>query len=130
VPGRFERVGEDVYAGAHNPAGIEWLVARLPRDDYVVCAAILADKDAAAMLRALRAVGDRFVATQTETDRSLAADELANRAREFFPAVESVADATDALDRARALAGADGAVLVTGSLYLVRDLFGRVESVR
>ena len=130
VPGRFDRVGEDVYAGAHNPAGIAWLVERLPRTDYVVCAAVLADKDAAAMLRALRRAGDRFVATQTETDRALAAEELAKHAREFFPAVESVADASDALDRAQRLAGPDGAVLVTGSLYLVRDLFGRAESVR
>ena len=130
LPGRFERVGRHVYAGAHNAAGVEWLVERLPRADYVVCAAILADKDSAAMLRTLRRVGDRFVATQTETERSLAANDLANRAREFFPAVESVADASDALDRAQRLAGPDGAVLVTGSLYLVRDLFGRAESVR
>jgi dihydrofolate synthase/folylpolyglutamate synthase len=130
VPGRFERVGGDVWAGAHNAAGVEWLVERLPRRDYVVCAAILADKDADSMLRSLRRAGDRFVGTQTETERSLAADELAKRAREFFPAVESVADATDALERARALAGSEGAVLVTGSLYLLRDLYGRLETVR
>jgi dihydrofolate synthase/folylpolyglutamate synthase len=130
LPGRLERVGDDVYAGAHNAAGVEWLVEQLPRTDYVICAAILADKDSAAMLRALRRAGSRFVATQTETERSLAADQLAQLAREFFPAVESVADAIDALARARQLAGAGGAVLVTGSLYLLRDLFGRLESVR
>ena len=130
LPGRFERVGEDVYSGAHNPAGVEWLVERLPRADYVVCAAILADKDARAMLAVLRTRGDRFVATETETERSIDADELAEAAREFFPAVESVADATAALERARELAGPDGAVLVTGSLYLLRDLYGRLEVVR
>ncbi len=130
LPGRFDFAGEDVYAGAHNAAGVEWLVRRLPRDDYVVCAAILADKDAHAMLAALATRGARFVATETETERVLAADELAEVAREFFPAVESVADATAALDRARELAGPHGAVLVTGSLYLLRDLFGRLETVR
>jgi dihydrofolate synthase/folylpolyglutamate synthase len=130
LPGRLDFSGDDVFAGAHNPAGVKWLVARLPRDDYVVCAAILAEKDAPAMLGLLARAGRRFVATQTETERTLRADELAQLAREFFPDVESVPDATKALDRARQLAGAGGAVLVTGSLYLLRDLFGRLEPVR
>jgi dihydrofolate synthase/folylpolyglutamate synthase len=130
LPGRLEFSGEDVFAGAHNPAGVDWLVARLPRDDYVICAAILADKDARSMLETLAGVGGSFVATQTETERTLAADELAQLAREFFADVESVPDATTALDRARERARPDGAVLVTGSLYLLRDLFGRLETVR
>jgi dihydrofolate synthase / folylpolyglutamate synthase len=130
LPGRLDFSGDDVFAGAHNPAGVDWLIARLPRDDYVICAAILADKNARSMLRTLAGVGTGFVATQTETERTLAADELAQLAREFFTDVESVPDATTALARARERARPDGAVLVTGSLYLLRDLFGRLETVR
>jgi dihydrofolate synthase/folylpolyglutamate synthase len=130
LPGRLDFSGDDVFAGAHNPAGAEWLVARLPRDDYVICAAMLADKDARSMLATLACVGSSFVATQTETERTLAADQLAQLAREFFADVESVSDATTALDRAQERARPDGAVLVTGSLYLIRDLFGRPETVR
>ena len=130
IPGRLDFSGDDVFAGAHNPAGVEWLVRRLPRDDYVICAAILADKDARAMLGTLASVGRRFVATQTETDRTLRSDDLAQLAREFFSDVESVPDATNALDRTREAAGSGGAVLVTGSLYLLRDLYGRLEPVR
>ena len=130
LPGRLEFSGDDVFAGAHNPAGVEWLVARLPRDDYVICAAILGDKDARAMLAGLARVGNSFIATETETERTLAADELAQFAREFFADVESVPDATTALDRAWERARPGGAVLVTGSLYLLRDLFGRLETVR
>jgi dihydrofolate synthase/folylpolyglutamate synthase len=130
LPGRLEFSGDDVFAGAHNPAGVEWLVARLPRDDYVICAAILADKNARSMVETLGRVGSSFVATQTETERTLAADELAHLAREFFADVESVPDATTALDRARERARPGGGVLVTGSLYLLRDLFGRLETVR
>jgi folylpolyglutamate synthase/dihydropteroate synthase len=70
------------------------------------------------------------VATQAETERSLPADTLAAAAREFFTHVESVPDGTRALQRARELAGADGAVLVTGSLYLVRDIYAGSEAVR
>ena len=130
LPGRLEFSGDNVFAGAHNPAGIEWLIARLPRDDYVICAAILADKNARSMVETLARVGSSFVATQTETERTLAADDLAQLAREFFADVESVSDATTALDRALECARPGGGVLVTGSLYLLRDLFGRLETVR
>jgi len=130
LPGRLDFSGDEVFAGAHNPAGVDWLITRLPRNDYVICAAILADKDARSMLETLARAGSGFVATQTETERTLAANELAQLAREFFADVESVPDATTALDRARERARPDGAVLVTGSLYLLRDLFGRLETVR
>jgi dihydrofolate synthase / folylpolyglutamate synthase len=130
VPGRLDFHGEDVFAGAHNPAGAAWLVDRLPRKDYVFCASVLADKDVRAMLATLATTGRSFVATQADTDRALPPDALARVAREFFAHVESVPDATSALHRARALAGADGAVLVTGSLYLVRDLYAASEAVR
>jgi dihydrofolate synthase/folylpolyglutamate synthase len=82
------------------------------------------------MLATLSTAGRSFVATQAENERSLPADALAAAAREFFAHVESVPDATSALQRARGLAGADGAVLVTGSLYLVRDLYSASEAVR
>jgi dihydrofolate synthase / folylpolyglutamate synthase len=130
LPGRFDVSDGLVLAGAHNPAGAEWLVARLPKRDYVICAAVLVDKDARSMLEAFARVGTCVVATETETERSLAADDLARLAREFFPRVESESDAEAALQRARGLAGPDGGLLVTGSLYLLRDLFGRLEPVR
>jgi dihydrofolate synthase / folylpolyglutamate synthase len=127
-PGRFDRIGEDVFAGAHNQAGVEWLLARLPRRDYVVVASILADKDADAMLRGLALAGRTLVATASQSARALPAAELANRARRYFDDVEAVDDPTAALARARELAG-DGAVLVTGSLYLLADLTVRLQRV-
>ena len=129
LPGRFDEVGDDVFAGAHNPAGIEWLVERLPRDDYVVVASILADKDAEAMLAPLARVGDTLVATVSRNVRALPAAELASRAKPFFERVETVADPAAALERGRELAGEHGAVLVTGSLYLLADLTVRLQRV-
>jgi dihydrofolate synthase/folylpolyglutamate synthase len=129
LPGRFDRIGDDVFAGAHNPAGVDWLVERLPRDDYVVVASILADKDADAMLRALARAGDTLVATASHSARALPADELAARARSLFDRVETVAEPVEALARGRELAGESGAVLVTGSLYLLADLTVRLEHV-
>jgi dihydrofolate synthase/folylpolyglutamate synthase len=129
VPGRFDEVGDDVFAGAHNPAGVEWLLERLPRRDYVVVASILADKDAEAMLTALARAGDTLVATVSHSARALPAAELATRAEPFFEHVEAEPDPAAALDRGRELAGENGAVLVTGSLYLLADLIVRLQRV-
>ena len=129
LSGRFEQIGDDVFAGAHNPAGVEWLLARLPRSDYVVVASILEDKDADAMLRAVARAGNTLVATASHSARAIPADELAGLAAPWFERVETVPDPASALGRARELAGAEGAVLVTGSLYLLADLIVRLQRV-
>ena len=125
VPGRLERVGEsplEIWDGAHNLAGVGYVLTRVPRADWVLVASILADKDAAGMLAALSALGGRLVATSSSSPRALPAEELAAIARPFFADVHVVADPREALARGRELAGEGGALLVTGSLYLLADL--------
>jgi dihydrofolate synthase/folylpolyglutamate synthase len=125
VPGRLERRGEaplELWDGAHNLAGVGYLLARLPSRRFTIVASILADKNATGMVAALSAVGDTFVATRSTSARALPADELAAIAHGPFGRVESVAGPADALALARRIAGPDGAVLVTGSLYLLADL--------
>jgi dihydrofolate synthase / folylpolyglutamate synthase len=129
LPGRFDLAGDDVFAGAHNAAGVEWLLERLPRRDYTVVASILAGKDAEAMLRLLSEAGGTFVATESHNARALAAPELARLAAPFFATVEAVAEPVEALERARELAGPDGVILVTGSLYLLAEVFVRSERI-
>ena len=129
LPGRFEQVGEDVFAGAHNPAGVEWLLERLPRRDYVVVASILADKDTEAMLGSLAEAGSVLVATSSRNAARFPPRSSPARAEPFFDTVEPVDDPEDALARARELAGDEGAVLVTGSLYLLADLIVRLQRV-
>ena len=129
LPGRFDVVGEDVFAGAHNPAGVEWLLGRLPGKDYLVVASILADKDAEEMLRLLGQAGRWLVATSSRSARALPAGELARLGVPFFEAVEAVPEPERAVERARVLAGDDGAVLVTGSLYLLADLNVLLERI-
>src|SRR4029078_7132901 len=88
LPGRFDEVGDDVFAGAHNPAGVEWLLKRLPRADQVVVASILEDKDAEAMLAALTPAGDTLVATASRSARALPPETLAARVQPLFNRVE------------------------------------------
>ena len=125
LPGRFDVVGEDVFAGAHNPAGVEWLFRRLPRRDYVIVASILADKDAETMLRLLSKAGRALVATSSHSARALPAGDVARAAAPFFESVEVEPEPERALERARE----QGAVLVTGSLYLLADLNVRSKRI-
>jgi dihydrofolate synthase/folylpolyglutamate synthase len=125
VPGRLERRGEEpleIWDGAHNIAGVGYLLPRLPDRRYSIVASILADKNADAMLRALAQVGDTLVATRSTNPRALEAGELAALAEPHFDRVEALDDPQVARRRARELAGPGGAVLVTGSVYLLADL--------
>jgi dihydrofolate synthase / folylpolyglutamate synthase len=127
LPGRLERRSErplEIWDGAHNLAGIAYLLPRVPERDYVLVSSILEDKRPELMLEALSVLGSRLVATQSSNSRSLPAGELAARAERYFDHVETVVDPADARRRALAVAGPDGAVLVSGSLYLLTDLSG------
>jgi dihydrofolate synthase / folylpolyglutamate synthase len=130
VPGRLQVVGDappTVYDGAHNPSGIAALAAALPdavgARPVVAVVSILDDKDAGAMLRALLPATAALVFTASSNRRSLPPATLASLAAQLgAPAAEVEPDARRAVERARALAGPDGAVVATGSIYLVADL--------
>jgi dihydrofolate synthase/folylpolyglutamate synthase len=103
-------------------AGVGYLLARLPAREFVLVLSILADKDVDAMLAAFSALGDTVVATASPNARAVPAPELASRAEAFFSRVAAMPDPSDALAEARELAGRGGAVLVSGSLYLLSAL--------
>jgi dihydrofolate synthase/folylpolyglutamate synthase len=125
LPGRLERRSErplEIWDGAHNLAGVGYLLPRLPEREYVVVCSILEDKRPALMLEAFSVLGDVLVATESQNGRALPAGELAARAETYFGHVEIVHDPAAARRRALELAGPDGAVLVSGSLYLLAEL--------
>jgi len=132
LPGRLEEVGRaplTILDGAHNPAGAHALAEALPEvvegRPLTLVLSVLDDKDAASMLRALAPHATRLVLTTSHHPRSLAPEVLEGLARAAgAPAAELAPDPRAALERARALAGPEGAVLATGSLYLVADLVG------
>jgi len=129
LAGRLERVNEDpleIWDGAHNLAGVGYVLARLPSARYTIVASILADKDVEGMLAAFSVLGDRFVATSSSSSRALSAADLAERGAPYFAEVEAVEGPVEALTLGRALGDP---LLVTGSLYLLADL-AKDESVR
>jgi dihydrofolate synthase/folylpolyglutamate synthase len=137
VPGRFQLVCEyppTVLDGAHNPAGVLALGESLEQlrggRPLGVVVGVLDDKDAAAMLDALRPHAARLWTTAAHTRRAIAADELAALARtRGFDDVVSEPDGVAALSAAQQWAReSDGVVLATGSIYLVGELLHAVES--
>lgn len=124
LPGRLEHRSEEpleIWDGAHNLAGVGYLLPRLPDREFVVVVSILRDKRAEMMLEALSVLGDRLVATESRNGRSLPASELADLARPFFRQVDVEPEPRTA--RLRALETGE-AVVVTGSLYLLSELHG------
>jgi dihydrofolate synthase/folylpolyglutamate synthase len=125
IPGRLERRSEhplELWDGAHNIAGIGYLLGRLPACRFTIVASILADKNVDAMLRALSTVGDTLVVTRSSNERAVVPAQLAVLAAPHFAHVEAIDAPHEALATARSLAGDDGAILVTGSLYLLAEL--------
>jgi dihydrofolate synthase / folylpolyglutamate synthase len=139
IPGRVEIVSRDpitVYDGAHNPAGAHALAESLDdvlgdRRPRVAVIGVLEDKDAAAMLDELLPHVDRVVYTRSQNPRSLSPATLASLAEKLGgPPAETVGDPRVAVERARALAGPGGAVVATGSIYLIADLVRADSGVR
>jgi dihydrofolate synthase/folylpolyglutamate synthase len=125
VPGRLQVVGErplTILDGAHNPTGVQALADALPERPFVGVVSILDDKDAAAMLRALLPRCARFVCTAAPSPRALSPATLASLVEQLGASAEIVPSPRAAVARAQELAGPDGAVIATGSIYLIAEL--------
>jgi dihydrofolate synthase/folylpolyglutamate synthase len=138
VPGRMQVVEESpltILDGAHNPAGARAVAEAIPElaagRPVTGVIGVLDDKDAAGMLRALLPRLHQVVFTRSANPRSLPPATLESLASKLGgPPAETVADPRRALERARELAGPDGAVLAAGSIYLIADLVRSEDRAR
>ncbi|MBW3626421.1 MAG: bifunctional folylpolyglutamate synthase/dihydrofolate synthase [Actinobacteria bacterium] len=127
VPGRFEIVGRNpllVLDGAHNPDGCRAVAATLGDfsggGERVLVVGMNRGRSPEAMFEALAATEPRLVvACAADWPRALPAEEVAAAARATGVEVEVVPRVAEAVRRALAIASADDAVLVTGSLHAV-----------
>jgi len=137
IPGRLELVAEDpqtILDVAHNADGAAALAEALPElsggRPVFACIAILADKDAEAMLRALAPALEHVVLTEVPAERLQASGrpgarstpvaELEAICERLGLDAERVGEPEAALARARELAAAHGGIaLAAGSHYLL-----------
>jgi dihydrofolate synthase/folylpolyglutamate synthase len=135
VRGRLQLVDRHpptVLDGAHNPDAVAALVQSLPDAlpdaPLALVLGVLEDKDAASMLAALLPVTARAWFTAPPSSRALSPAALQSLARQlgFHDSLCEPRPAR-ALEQARAWAADHGgAVLATGSVYLVGDLLGQM----
>ena len=138
TPGRFQRISiqpDTILDGAHNPSGLAALADALREREsgrrMIAVVSILDDKDAGAMLSALLPLCTGAVFTATSNPRALPPATLASLAEQIGgPPAEVVTDPHRALARAQELAGPEGVVIATGSIYLVADLVSAPGSRR
>lgn len=130
APGRMEPLSSSplvMVDGAHNVDGIDVLVDALIEEfastRWHLILGVMGDKNVEAMVQRLAPVVEGVVITAVDSPRAVPTGELAERVAALVDVPVLVAGSVEeALDMARAEAGADGAVLVTGSLYLVGEV--------
>ena len=128
LPGRLTITGRHplvVVDGAHNPPAAQALSEALIEGfavdgRRVLVLGMLTERDPRAFLRALDPLRvDAVVTCTVESARAWSAGELAAVVGLQGVAAEAVDDPQAAVERAVDIAGDDGLVVVTGSLYLV-----------
>jgi len=129
-PGRFQFATERlVLDGAHNPDAAARLALTWKEtfggEPATVILAVLRDKDAAGIVRALAPLTRRWIVTRVANARSLAAGELADLIRATAPGAEifrfdSPGVALDAAMKS------EGRILAAGSLFLIGELLAHL----
>jgi dihydrofolate synthase / folylpolyglutamate synthase len=127
-PGRLELVAQrpDVYLdGAHNPGAARalrdfWEENFRGRRIFLVYGA-MRDKQVDEVAGLLFPRAECVIFTQPRQMRAISAEALAEISSHWARSYECVADVEGALRRARELAGTDGVIFATGSLFLVGE---------
>jgi dihydrofolate synthase/folylpolyglutamate synthase len=137
VPGRLQRLDgppPTLLDGAHNPDAVAALVDALPEvlpeRPLGLVLGVLEDKDAATMLQALLPLCERAWFTVPPSSRALSPAALQSLARQLgFDASACEPRPSRALEQARLWAREHhGAVLATGSVYLIGALLGGLQT--
>ena len=136
-PGRLQWVDRDprqpriLVDGAHNSEGIRCIVDYLdehPLDGgSVLLFGATRGKPLDTLLEPLSRHCRSIVIGRPPIERGLDPQEVARAAEPFFDQVVAATDNASALSLAQAIAGAQGSIFVTGSLYLVGDVLGLLE---
>ena len=138
LPARLEVAGREplvIFDGAHNPHGAA-AAARTVRDDFSVEGEMVLvvgmtqghnhQRSLGKLLETIEEQGDQqeqetptqLVCCTAPSPRGIAAEELGSFARQVGYEPVVISDADEALRHAMSLAGSDGLVFVTGSLYV------------
>ncbi|PYX16654.1 MAG: bifunctional folylpolyglutamate synthase/dihydrofolate synthase [Acidobacteria bacterium] len=130
-PGRFQVISpvkgasEYVLDVAHNPAGA-WALRSTLSGAYedrslTFVFGAMRDKAIGEIAEILFPLAERVIATRADNPRSATSGEIREAAAHTSVAIEQAPNVAAALERARVLAGSNGVVVVTGSIYIVGE---------
>ena len=130
-PGRFQVIPatasapEYVFDVAHNPAGA-WALRSTLSNSYedrrlIFIFGAMRDKAIAEMCEILFPLAERVIATQADNPRSATPQEITQAAQRTHAEIEPSPDVPSALARAKEIAGTDGIIVITGSIYVVGE---------
>ncbi|VEN75078.1 FolC bifunctional protein [Candidatus Desulfarcum epimagneticum] len=127
-PGRLEVVLKKplvILDGAHNLMAArklgKFMAGNLDPEKTVLIIGVLDDKPYASILKSLLPRCARAVITQAKTGRAIDPEILLKEAKKNLPNVSVIPDVKEAVIRTVKEAGADQAICVAGSLYVVGE---------
>jgi dihydrofolate synthase / folylpolyglutamate synthase len=135
-PGRFQvipaRAGwpEIVIDVAHNPAGA-WALRSALSERYedrplIFVFGAMRDKAISEMAEILFPLADRVIVTRPENPRAASPEEIQEAGSRTGAEIELAEDVLHAIERARELSGEKSVLVITGSIYLVGEVMGRL----
>jgi dihydrofolate synthase/folylpolyglutamate synthase len=135
-PGRFQvipaRAGwpEIVIDVAHNPAGA-WALRSALSERYedrplIFVFGAMRDKAISEMAEILFPLADRVIVTRPENPRAASPEEIQEAGSRTGAEIELAEDVLHAIERARELSGEKSVFVITGSIYLVGEVMGRL----
>ena len=125
--GRWQKLGEaplTICDTGHNAHGIAWVAQQLketPHRNLYCVIGFVRDKDLAHILPLLPHEA-HYLFTQAQSERALPAAELTAKAAIYGLHGDAVGQVSEALARARELAGPEDLIFVGGSTYVVAEV--------
>jgi len=118
--------------GAHNPAGAEALriylehTRHLKNTPITIVFGAMADKQLDEMAATLFPIAGQLILTQARNPRFARVEDLQRLAEKYAPqsSSEMILESNSAIERAISSSAPNGAICVTGSLYLVGEVRG------
>jgi dihydrofolate synthase / folylpolyglutamate synthase len=131
-PGRLEEVRERpvvILDAAHNPHGVrvltEYIRSRYQDRKKVLVFGVMKDKDYEAMLMSLVPYFDEVILTRPVIARALPAGDL----EPYAKGARVTETVKEALMAARAVAGEEDLIVVTGSIYTIGEARGIIDQI-
>ncbi len=136
-PGRMQIISKEpfiVLDGAHNPNAVRELAGSIDKDfsykRLLLVIGVMEDKDIAGIIRSIIPKADHIICTSPGYYRSADPEELMRIVSGLGRRGDVIPVISDAIERARQVAGPRDMILITGSLFTVGEALTYLDPVR